>query len=191
MAISSALAADASPDDPGQSASLFRDGQYELSLNTGVLFSPFLATGGRPTINYTITEVQLGYMLSEVHGESWHRGNLELVGEVFGSAIFKGSGNYIAGATLWLRYNFVPEKCLVVPYVQGGAGLTTTDIDPGIVGQAFNFNLEIGAGTRVLLNRNWALNLECRFQHVSNANTGRHNLGINSIGPIAGVSYLF
>jgi hypothetical protein len=35
------------------------------------------------------------------------------------------------------------------------------------------------------------LNLECRYQHISNANTGKHNLGINAIGPLLGVSYFF
>jgi hypothetical protein len=172
-------------------ATLFRDGDYEFSLNTGVVFSPFLATFGRPTINYTITEGQFGIMLNQAQGHGFFRGNSEFVAELFGSDIFEGSGNYIAGMTLWLRYNFVPESGRVIPFIQAGAGLTATDIDQRIVGQVFNFNLEIGAGARLLLSPHWSLNLECRYQHVSNANTGRHNLGINSIGPLAGASYFF
>jgi opacity protein-like surface antigen len=78
-----------------------------------------------------------------------------------------------------------------VPYVQGGAGLTATDISRGIVGQTFQFNLNIAAGTRYFLAERWCLNLECRYQHVSNANTGKHNLGINALGPFLGVSYFF
>lgn len=165
--------------------------RYEATLTSGLLFSPFLATGGRPTINYTITEVQFGYMLSDVKGDGWSRGNFELVGEGFGSGIFEGDGSFIAGVTVWLRYNFVPPGWRFVPFAQAGLGLTSTDIDHKIVGQPFNFNLELGIGTRYLLSQHWSLNVEYRYQHISNADTGAHNIGINAHGPVLGVSYLF
>jgi lipid A 3-O-deacylase len=170
---------------------LFEYSRYEATLTSGALFSPFIATGGRPTINYTITEVQFGYKLSDVKGHGWSRGNFELVGDGFGSAIFYGSGSYIAGMTIWMRYNFVPQGWRVVPFVQAGMGVTSTDIDRSIVGQPFNFNLNIGIGARYLFSKHWSLNAECRYQHISNADSGEHNLGINSIGPIVGVSYFF
>jgi opacity protein-like surface antigen len=173
------------------SEGLFEQSRYEATLTSGVLFSPFLATGGRPTINYTITEVQFGYMLSDVKGRGCWRGNFELVGEGFGSAIFEGSGSYIAGVTVWMRYNFVPRGWRLVPFTQAGMGLTSTDIDHKYVGQPFNFNLELGLGTRYLLSEHWSLNLEYRYQHISNANTGVHNIGINAHGPVLGLSYLF
>jgi len=170
---------------------LFERSRYEATLTSGVLFSPFLATGGRPTINYTITEVQFGYMLSDVKGRGWWRGNFELVGEGFGSAIFEGSGSFIAGITVWMRYNIVPPGWRLVPFAQAGMGLTSTDIDHKYVGQPFNFNLDLGIGTRYLLSEHWSLNLEYRFQHISNADMGQHNIGINGHGPVLGVSYLF
>jgi opacity protein-like surface antigen len=173
------------------SEGLFERATYEAALNSGVLFSPFIATHERPTINYTITEIQFGYMLSGVKGSGVFRGNFELVGEGFGSAIFEGSGSYIAGMTIWMRYNFVSQSWRFIPYFQGGLGLTSTDISREIVGQPFNFNLNLGVGTRYLFSEHWAVSLEYRFQHISNANTGEHNLGINAQGPILGVSYLF
>jgi opacity protein-like surface antigen len=130
-------------------------------------------------------------MLSGVKGSGVFRGNFELVGEGFGSAIFEGSGSYIAGMTIWMRYNFVSQSWRFIPYFQGGLGLTSTDISREIVGQPFNFNLNLGVGTRYLFSEHWAVSLEYRFQHISNANTGEHNLGINAQGPILGVSYLF
>ena len=169
----------------------FARGQMEAALTSGALFSPFIATGGRPTINYTITEVQFGYMLEDVKSSGWTRGNFELLGEGFGSAIFQGPGSYIAGVTVWARYNFVQPRWHFVPFVQGGLGLTSTDIPRHIVGQPFNFNLNIGVGTRYFLSPRWSLQLEYRFQHISNANTGPHNLGINGSGPVLGVAYLF
>ncbi len=169
----------------------FSKGQFEGALTSGVLFSPFVAKGNRPTINYSITEVQLGYMLTDAKGAGWWRGNFEVLAEGFGSGIFEGPGSFIAGATFWGRYNFVQPGWRLVPFLQAGAGLTSTDIPHSIVGQPFQFNLELGAGTRYFFNPNWALNLEFRYQHISNANTGVHNLGINAAGPILGVSYFF
>lgn len=170
---------------------LFQKPGDELSFNSGVLFSPVVATYKRPVINYTLTEVQYGLMASNIRGAGVWRGNLEVVGEGFGSAIFQGSGSYIAGITIWARYNFVHPGWRFVPYAQAGAGFVSTDIDHHIVGQPFNFNLDLGAGTRVFLTEHWALDLEGRYQHVSNANMGRRNLGINAAGPMLGLSYFF
>src|SRR5579859_7955485 len=165
--------------------------QYEMYFGSGVLFSPFVATYQRPTINYTVTSLQLGYMLTDVRGHGFFRGNIEIVGDLFGDAIFKGPGDYITGITLWGRYNFVQPGWRFVPFFQAGLGLTATDLDHRIVGQDFNFNLDLSAGTRYLLSPRWAVDLEYRFQHISNANTGPHNLGINAHGPVLGISYLF
>jgi opacity protein-like surface antigen len=171
---------------------LFDCGRYEAALTSGVLFSFSGPSHDRSPINYTTTGVQLGYMLDEVKGDGWWRGNFELAGEGFGSAIFAGDGNYIAGGTLWLRYNFVPRTwCGLVPYAQAGAGVVSTDIDHGIVGQPFNFNLDLGLGVRYFVGQNWSVSLEYRYQHISNADLDKHNLGINADGPILGVSYFF
>jgi len=186
----SKAADDSSPFEYDQSfTSLFEHGRSEITLTSGVLFSPFLATRNRPTINYTMTEQQFGWMLTDLIEAGWFRGNFEIAGEGFGSGIFTGRGNYIAGATAWLRYNFVPPQSRLAPYAQGGAGFVATDIDRGIVGQIFNFNLDLGFGFRYFIRPRWSLNLEYRYQHISNAGLGRKNLGINAHGPILGISY--
>ncbi len=181
----------APPNEGFSTDALFKTGRFEGGVNSGVMFSPFIATYQRPTINYTVTGMQVGYMLSDVKGTNWLRGNFEVAGEGFGSAIFDGPGSYIAGVTVWGRYNFVPVKSRFVPFAEAGLGLTSTDIDREIVGQPFNFNLDLGLGTRYFLSQKWALTLEYRFQHISNANTGRHNLGINAQGPVLGVAHVF
>jgi opacity protein-like surface antigen len=130
-------------------------------------------------------------MLGDIKASGFFRGNFELIGDAFGSAIFVGPGDYIVGMTIWGRYNFVQPDWRIVPYVQAGAGLTVTDIDRQIVGQAFNFNLDLAIGARYLITEKWALMLEYRYQHISNANSAEHNFGINANGPILGVSYLF
>lgn len=180
------LGDDFSADSP------FQRGRYEAVLNNGVMFSPFLATRNRPPIDYTLSEVQLGYMLGRAKGPGWLRGNFEVAGEGFGGGLFEGTGSFVAGFTGWLRYNFVPQpNSRLVPYAQAGGGLTATDLDRRILGQDFNFNLGLGAGLRYLISRHWSLNLEYRYQHISNANLSRRNIGINANGPLLGISYLF
>jgi opacity protein-like surface antigen len=171
---------------------LFHSGRYEAAFINGVFFSPFGPTHNRPTINYTYTGLQLGYMLGDVKGDGWRRGNFEVAGEAFGSAILDGAGTYISGGTLWLRYNIVPRGfSALVPFAQAGAGMVSTDIDHDVVGEPFNFNLDLSLGVRYFVGRNWSINLEYRYQHISNADLGRHNLGINADGPFLGVSYFF
>lgn len=155
------------------------------------MFSPVASQQNRPEINYVTTGVQLGRMFGGVRGSGVLRGSFEVAAEAFGNAIYEGPGSYIAGVTVWLRYNFVPRGWRFIPYIQGGAGLLSTDIDRGLVGQPFNFNLDAGAGVRYLIGRQWSLSLEYRFQHISNANLGNRNVGINSQGPILGLSYFF
>lgn len=171
--------------------SFFHVGQMEATLTSGAMFSPFLATKGRPAINYTLSEVQVGYMLSDVKQVGFLRGNFEFAGQAFGGAVFDGPGNNLSGITLWGRYNYVPKTWKITPYAQAGAGLTYADVDRRVLGQEFNFNLDLGAGIRCFVARNWSVNLEYRYQHVSNADLARHNLGVNSQGVMLGVSYFF
>jgi len=196
MSLAAAAATETAGEDNASQGrapeSMFDGGRYEAAFTSGVLFSPFVVTHNRPTIDYTISSFQLGYMLGDVKGNGWWRGNFELAGEAFGSGIFEGEGGYIAGGTLWLRYNFLPPRSsTLVPFAQAGGGFVSTDIDHGIVGQPFNFNLGLSLGIRYFVGRNWALSLEYRYQHISNANLGTRNLGINADGPVLGISYFF
>jgi lipid A 3-O-deacylase len=179
------------PKEPHIAEEFFAHGKYEATLSSGVLFSPFGSPESRPVINYTISSVQLGYMLSDITEAAFLRGNFEIAGSLWGSAVYKGPGNYLAGGTFWARYNFVPRGWRLTPYIQAGAGFTFTDIDRGLVGQEFNFNLNLGCGFRFFINRQWSINAEYLYQHISNANLGHNNIGINSQGPVVGVSYLF
>ncbi len=130
-------------------------------------------------------------MVTDVTKAGWLSGNLELLAAGEGGAIFEGVGHYVAGGTIWARYNFIQEKHRWVPFVQAGGGATYTDLDRRILSQNFNFNLDLGVGVRWLLTRNWSLSLEYRYQHISNANLGKKNVGINADGPVLGVAYLF
>ena len=176
---------------PASAENHFQKGSFEASAGAGILFSPFLATANRPTIDYELTELQLGYMLTPVRGSCFWRGNVEVAVSAFGGPLVTGQGSYVAGATAWLRYNFVPHLRHWAPFVQVGAGLTSTDLDRRVEGQDFNFNLNLGVGTRYFISRDWSVNVEYRYQHISNANMSSHNLGVNADGPMVSVSWFF
>ena len=169
----------------------FTRGAMEASVSSAVLFSPFVATANRPAVDFTESAVQFGWMLSDVKYGGWKRGNYELAVEAFGGAIFKGHGNYLGGGTIWLRRNFVPENWRLTPYIQGGLGAMLTDADRVLVGQNFNFNLDVGVGARYFVTRHCSINLEYRYQHISNARLATHDLGINAHGPVLGLSFFF
>jgi len=171
--------------------SLFHRGEYELSLATGPMFSPIGADKGRPTVDYTLSGLQLGWMVTDVHASGWLRGNLEIAGEVIGGAVYQGRGNYIAGGTAWARYNFVHAGWRLVPYIDAGAGAEATDMDSRLIGERFNFNLNVGVGTRCFIAQNWSINVECLYQHISNAKLSSRDIGINAVGPMVSLSYFF
>jgi hypothetical protein len=171
--------------------SAFQKGKWELGVNTGVMFSPFFDIVTHRVVDFTTTGVQGGYMLSNPMGSSWLRGNFEVLLEVFGGGAIKGDGNYIAGLTGWIRYNFLPGDGRFKPYSQLGGGTEMTDFDTHLLGQRQNFNLDASLGLRYMITPRCAFNAEYRFEHYSDAFQTKLNLGINAQGPVVGVSWFF
>ena len=169
----------------------FTKGNWEGMAGGAVLFSPVGAVGGRPQVNYSVAVGQVGHMFTEVGTAGLLRGNFEAVGEVFGGGIYQGRGSYVSGLTLWGRYNFVPQDWRVTPYAQLGLGVGLADKDKNVFGSLLGFNLDAAVGARYFLRPRLALHAEYRFQHISNANTAPHNLGINAHGPMVGCAWLF
>jgi hypothetical protein len=189
--LSSTLAKDAPEESADQWRHNFDAGQWEATTGAGIFFSPFFATDGRPTVNYAGLSGQFGYMLNDLaDGGPW-RGNFEAMGEVWVNGIFVGSGSYLAGTTFWMRYNLVPPRGKLTPFFQLGAGVSNSDVDREVFGQAFSFNLNAGIGFRYFVDTHCSLNAEYRLQHISNANTSKHNLGINAQGAVLSVSWYF
>jgi opacity protein-like surface antigen len=189
LACTNAIAAEA--DQQNDFSDYFERGRYEVSLVSGAMFSPIGADRNRHTVDYTLSGLQFGWMMSTPGEQGWLRGNWELALEAMGGAVFEGRGSFIAGGTGWVRYNFIQPGWRVVPYLQAGAGAEGTDMDQRLIGEKFNFNLNIGVGARCFLARNWALEFECRYQHISNAKIANRDVGINAVGPMIGLSYFF
>jgi opacity protein-like surface antigen len=169
----------------------FKSGSWEFSLGVAPMFSPIGNDEGRPVVNCVEGFAQFGYMITDVHGSGFLRGNLEGVGEAFVGGIYEETGNYIAGGSILARYNFVPKNSRLSPYLQCGIGGEMMDIGHQYDGHNFNFNVVAMGGLRYFIKPKMSLNVECRFQHLSNANTGSRNIGINALGPALGISWFF
>ena len=94
-----------------------------------------------------------------------------------------------------MRYNFIQPNARLVPYFQiGGGGLyidSYKDQSQRLIGQAFEFNLQAALGLRYLINDKWAICIEGAYRHISNADLAPRNIGLNSVGGFAGVSYFY
>src|SRR5580698_723786 len=93
----------------------FATGWHEVQLGSGVYFSNIYSAPNRPKIDYAVGFAQAGYMITQPGEDTWYRGSLEVAPEIFGAGIYHGPGNYITGATLWFRYNFVQPGWKLVP----------------------------------------------------------------------------
>jgi lipid A 3-O-deacylase len=169
----------------------YQPGWHEATASVGALFSNVVRADNRPNIDYAFGGASAGYMVTHIHGSSIFRGNLELAPELFAADVFDGPGNYVAGATLWIRYNFVQPGWRLVPYIQGGGGGTALDIPDKFDGKMYNWNLDAAIGLHYFILPNLTLNAEYRLQHISNADMWSHNVGVNTSGPAVGVSLFF
>ncbi len=185
-----------SEEFPARPAELTIKDRLSFQLVTGSLFSTKIFNGHEHTLDYWQTNLRLGCALNQPGPtNSIFRGNFEALLEVTGSYIYEGPGDYMAGITALLRYNFVQPDSRFFPYVQAGAGIVFNDIykDPSqdAVGQAIEFTPQASLGFHYLFHPKWSLNAEVMFHHISNANLSNRNDGINSLGGFLGVTYFF
>ena len=132
-----------------------------------------------------------GWVFTDVIApDKWYRGNLELLVEVFGGAQFHPNGAYFVGLTPLLRYNFATGSRWV-PFVNGGCGLSATNIDDGDISGTFQFNIQIGAGTHYFLTDRTALTIQYRWLHFSSAGIQEPNFGTNTQMFLIGASWFF
>jgi len=78
-----------------------------------------------------------------------------------------------------------------VPFVDGGVGLSATNIDSVDLTGTFQFNVQAGAGTHYFLGDRIALTGQYRWLHFSNAGIQEPNHGTNTQMFLAGLSWFF
>ena len=179
------------PEAPGN----FSRGGKEFQNVTGAFFYFDTGRNNPPSIDFALDTLRLGIMLNDPAGPGLLAGNFELLGEVFAGPVVEGPGNVLAGGTLVFRYNFVQPSARLIPYLQVGAGGVYTDIGEkesgGLISLPVEFNLQAGAGTRLMLNDRWSIVIEGAYRHISNAEIKKPNFGIDSVGGNLGFGFFF
>jgi opacity protein-like surface antigen len=149
------------------------------------------AFGPRVSHDIALGSVHLGWIPGEVVGEdTWYRGNWEVLGELFGGAQFNPNHRYLFGLSALLRYNFATGSRWV-PFFDGGAGISYTNIREPDLSTRFQFNVQFGAGTHYFVRRDLALTLQYRWLHLSNAGIEEPNEGTNTQMFLVGTSWFF
>ncbi len=193
--------AQAGVEEPGslvarqEAESNFARGEKEFQNLTGAFFYFDTGPNNRPSIDYALNSLRLGVMMNDPWSLGLLSGNFEFLGEVFAGPVVEGPGNVLAGGTLVFRYNFVQPRARLIPYVQVGAGGVYSDIPEkesrGLISLPVEFNLQAGAGTRLMLNDRWSIVVEGTYRHISNAEIKKPNFGIDSVGGNLGFGFFF
>jgi hypothetical protein len=177
----------------------FDRGTWEIEGGAGEFCSFSTTQAKRPTVNYQLEDIRLGWMYDSPRHAEWLggllRGNSEFLLELAGGPVTKGPGSYLAGGSALWRFNFVQPDSRWVPYLQLGAGALGNNIYKGRgqmeVGEAFEFVLQGDMGLRYLINAQWSISAEAGYRHISNADLASRNEGLNSLGGLMQVSYRF
>jgi hypothetical protein len=180
---------------PAWAGFLFPGDGYELQILAGTYFAPSGLGPETPAYDVAPLTIRLGRITDCGLTIGRVRGNLEPMLELSGAPVFNGFGNFYIGASGLLRYNFVHPESPLVPYLQGGAGVTYNDgfrnLNQDALGAGLEFLLQVEVGLRYFMSDRWSLDIEGGLLHISNANTARRNAGINALGGSIGISYYF
>ena len=175
---------------------IFHHGALDLQLMGGALFSvQARGTPDRPNFDYAPIVLRLGYMVNNVYGHGFFRGNDEVMLEAIGAPIFFGPGSGLGGLSLLYRRNFLAPNTKIVPYFTMGAGGIYNDAyhehPQRLIGAAGEFDLQAAAGLRFRVSTKLTLDTEFSYRHISNADFANRNYGTNGIGGMVGLSYGF
>jgi opacity protein-like surface antigen len=125
---------------------------------------------------------QLGLVLTDELSSGALAGNVEVLIEPMAAHYYEPFSASAFGGSLVLKYNFLSFGRWM-PFWDAGAGMLWTDLAPRIPEQStqFNFILQTGPGVSFFVSENWAITTGIRLHHISNANIGDRNTGLNAL----------
>lgn len=170
----------------------FLSGVQTLTFEAGGVYG-LRIFGSSQAHDLALTSFSYGRMMGPVMGEDhWYRGNWELRAEMFGGAQISPSDSYdtIFGLTPHLRYDFATGSRWI-PFMDAGAGVTVTGIGAPDLAKVFDFNLQVGPGVHWFVRDNWAVTVDTKFFHVSDAGINHPNHGLNGVLGMVGLTWFF
>jgi len=146
------------------------------------------ATGEENTNRLSESQILLaGVFVGRATGEigrGWRRGRFEY-GVDFIPLFVQFTPQRISGTAfdpIILRWNSTQHRGHVSPFVELGGGAVHTSANlPAGDSSTFNFIARGGGGVLISTRQNHALELACRWWHISNANLGTQNPEFNGI----------
>jgi hypothetical protein len=149
------------------------------------------ATGSNFSHDLWLTQIQGGLILSDVmEPDYWFGGNIEAIGQFLVAAQDNPDGAYFIGLNGGFRYHFATGTAFA-PFLHGSIGLGLTDIETPDSSGKFQFNEQIGFGTRYLLSTRHAFTIEYDYWHISNGGIREPNDGVNAHIFSLGFAWLF
>lgn len=150
------------------------------------------AIGAGPSANRSAVFImpRVGMVLTDPLGKNWWQGNVELLVEPVFARFVKPFAAEAAGGSLVVKYNFLSFGRWM-PFWDAGAGIIWTNLAPRIPEQStqFEFGLQTGPGLHYFVTERLTWTMGLRYHHISNANLGERNTGLNGVLPYVGLSY--
>jgi hypothetical protein len=166
-------------------------GTIEVGIATGYAQAT-TAVGAGTSANRAAVFVlpRIGIVLTDPLGSEWYQGNVELLLEPVFARFTKPFAAEAAGGSFVLKYNF-HSFGRWMPFWDAGAGMIWTNLAPRIPEQStqFEFVLETGPGVHYFVTDRITWTMGVRYHHISNADLGERNTGINGARPYVGLSF--
>jgi len=174
-----------------EAQNIVQAGTIELGIQSGY-WQAFTGLGNAVSSNRSAVYVlpQIGLVVTDKIEAGYLSGAIEVLAEPVGAHFFEPFSASLFGFSIVGRYNFL-EFGRWMPYWDFGMGVSWTDLAPRIPEQStpFEFLLETGPGLEYFVTQEFALTGAVRLHHISNANIGDRNTGINAVLGLIGVAY--
>jgi hypothetical protein len=164
---------------------------YGLALGYGYAVAPRENQRGRDVQDVRSVAVEPSLQLplrTFGDGSRWYHGRLDGLLQVSLLVELEPRSGTAAGGVVALRY-LLGEAGHLRPYVEGGLGVGNLDFDLESQDDGFSFFVHTALGVRYPVSERFGLLASVLWQHVSNANIHRPNLGIDTVGFRVGLEF--
>lgn len=177
-----ALVLPARADPPSEPAAPFSYGTQQIGLLVGGGFG--LPVEAHLDVDHTrmfgvFPRWSIGLSDPLARGE-FYEGNVELVLQPMVLLNFRPRDGWAAGGSFLLHYNFLRAGA-IVPFVEGGAGMSDMQFRLDDEADGFTYPLEASLGFHLPVFERAALTASIGYYHLSNAGREYPNWGINAL----------
>ena len=172
-----------------ETQNIIKFGTAELGIQAGY-WQAFEGLGNNNSNRSAVFVLpQIGIVVTDKIGLGLFSGAVEVLGEPVVASFHEPFSATLLGFSIVGRYNFL-EFGSWMPYWDFGMGVSWTDLAPRISEQStpFEFLLETGPGLEYFVTQEFAVTGALKLHHISNANIGNRNTGINAALGLIGVT---